>query len=128
MSRKKNQMKERDKVRIWDEGLGNQIRVQIVGDFHLVVNWMNGRWTISNQKFRVEVQRTQNLLDKTDIRPMADHLDLFQQYLLVKKRSDSRMRQGRRQLAGTRSLCRKGEKMVSELFLMEESADKKVGR
>ena len=26
----------------------------------------------------MEVQKTQNLLDKTDIRPMADHLDLFQ--------------------------------------------------
>ena len=24
------------------------------------------------------MQKTQNLLDKTDIRPMADHLDLFQ--------------------------------------------------
>ena len=81
MSRKQNEMKERDKVRIWDEGSGNQIRVQIVGDSHLVVNWMNVRWTISNQKFRVEVQRTQDLLDKTDIRPMADHLDLFQRYL-----------------------------------------------
>ena len=34
---------------------------------------------MNNQKFRAEVQKTQNILDKTDIRPMADHLDLFQQ-------------------------------------------------
>ena len=77
--RKNNFMKERDKLRIWDRGSGNQTRVQIVGDSNLVVNWMNGRWKINNQKFRVEVQKTQHLLDKTDIRPMADHLDLFQQ-------------------------------------------------
>ena len=62
MSREQNKTKERDKVRIWDEGLGNQKRVQIVGDSHLVMNWMNGRWTTSNQKFRVEVQRTKQTL------------------------------------------------------------------
>ena len=50
-----------------------------MGDSNLVVNWMNGRWKINNQKFRAEVQKTQNLLDKTDIRLMGDdQLDLFQ--------------------------------------------------
>ena len=54
------------------------MRVQVMGDTNLVVNWLNGRWKINNQKFRADVQKTQNLLDKTDIRPMADHLDSFQ--------------------------------------------------
>ena len=49
-----------------------------MGDSNLVVNWLNGRWKINNQKFRADVQNTQNLLDKADIRPMADHLDSFQ--------------------------------------------------
>ena len=39
---------------------------------------MSGRWKIKNQKFRAEVQKTQNLLDKRDTRPMNDHMDLFQ--------------------------------------------------
>ena len=71
-------MKGRDELRNWDPSWGNQTRVQIMGGSNLVVNWMKGRWKITNQKFRAEVQKTQNLLDKTDIRPMADHLDLFQ--------------------------------------------------
>ena len=41
--RKKNMMKERNRLRIWDPAWGNQIRVQIMGDSNLVVNWMNGR-------------------------------------------------------------------------------------
>ena len=76
--RKKNIMKERNKLRNWDPSWRNQIRVQIMGDSNLVVNWMHGRSKINNQKFRAEVQETQNVLDKTDIRPMAGHLDLFQ--------------------------------------------------
>ena len=71
-------MKERDKLRNWDPGWRNQIRVQIMGDSNLVVNWLNGRRKVNNQKFRADVQKTLNLFDKTDIRPMADHLDLFQ--------------------------------------------------
>ena len=35
-------------------------------------------WEMEDQKFRMMVQKTQNMLDKTDIRPMADHLDMFQ--------------------------------------------------
>ena len=38
---------------------------------------MNGKWKINNQKFRMMVQKTQNMLDKTDIRPMGGHL-MFQ--------------------------------------------------
>ena len=40
--RKKNMMKERKKLRHWDASWGNQIRVQIMGDPNLVVNWMEG--------------------------------------------------------------------------------------
>ena len=54
------------------------MRIQIIGDSNLIVNWMNGRWKINNQKFRRMIQKTQNILDKVDIRPMADHLDMFQ--------------------------------------------------
>ena len=39
---------------------------------------MNGRWRINDQKFRKMIRRTQNMLDKTDLMPMADHLDMFQ--------------------------------------------------
>ena len=76
--RKKNKMKEREKQRIWDPAWCNQMRIQILGDSNLIVNWMNGKWKINNQKFRAMVQKTQNKLDKTDIRPMGDHLDMFQ--------------------------------------------------
>ena len=48
------------------------------GYSNLIVNWMNEKWRINNQKFRKMFQRTQNMLDKTDLRPMADHLDMFQ--------------------------------------------------
>ena len=49
-----------------------------MGDPNLVVNWSNERWKINNQIFRTEVQKTQNLLDKRDIRRMSDHMDVFQ--------------------------------------------------
>ena len=35
---------------------------------------------MNKQRFRAEVRRTQNLLDKTDLRPTRDHLDLFQHF------------------------------------------------
>ena len=76
--RRKRKKKEREKQRIWDHAWGNQKRIQILGDSNLIVNWMNGRWRINNQKFQKMVQRTHNVLDKTDLRPMADHLDMFQ--------------------------------------------------
>ena len=53
------------------------MRIQILGDPNLIVNWMNGKWKINNQKFRMMVQEMQNVLDKTGIRPMGDHLDMF---------------------------------------------------
>ena len=71
-------MKERVTQRVCDPAWGNQLRVQILGDSNLVVNWMNGRWKINNWKFRKVIQKTQNMLDKMDLRPMADHLDVFQ--------------------------------------------------
>ena len=40
--------------------MGNQKRIQIVGDSNLIVNWMNGKWKINNQKFRKMVQRAEN--------------------------------------------------------------------
>ena len=39
---------------------------------------MNGKWKINNQKFRKMAQKTQNMLDRRDIRPMGDNLDMFQ--------------------------------------------------
>ena len=50
--RKKNIMKERKKLRIWDLGWGNLTRVQIAGDPNLVVHWLYGRWNINNQKVK----------------------------------------------------------------------------
>ena len=38
---------------------------------------MEGR-TINNHKFKRMIQKTQNILDKVDLRPMADRLDMFQ--------------------------------------------------
>ena len=32
-------------------------------DPNLIVNWMNGKWKINNQKFRMMVQKTQNMMD-----------------------------------------------------------------
>ena len=78
IERKKNRMKEREKLRIWDHAWWNRMRVQIMGDSILIVNWLSGKWKINHQKFRAEVRNTQNLMDRTDIRPMGDHLDMFQ--------------------------------------------------
>ena len=71
-------MTEREKQRICDPAWKNHKRIQILGDSNLIVNWMNGKWKINNQKFRKMIQRTQNMLEKTDLRPMADHIDMFQ--------------------------------------------------
>ena len=50
-----------------------------MGDSNLIVNWLNGEWKIKNQKFRTGVQKTQYMMmDKTDIRLLGDHLDMFQ--------------------------------------------------
>ena len=76
--RHKNKMKKREKLRIWDPAWRNQMRIQILGDSNLIVNWMNGKWKINNPKFRMMVQKTQNMLDKTHLRPLGDHLDMFQ--------------------------------------------------
>ena len=50
-----------------DEG-----KKQILSDSNLIVNWMNGEWKINNQNFKKMIQRTQHMLDKVDLRPMAD--------------------------------------------------------
>ena len=55
----------------------NQVRVQILGDSMLVVNWMNGGKN-DKPKFRAEVRKTQILLDQTDVVLMSDHLDICQ--------------------------------------------------
>ena len=49
-----------------------------MGDGNLIVNWMNGKWKINKQKFRGKEKKTQNMMDKTDFRPMGDHLDVLQ--------------------------------------------------
>ena len=76
--RKKNKMKEREGLRIWDLAWSNQMRIQILEDSSSIVNFVNRRWKIHNQKFRPMVQKTQKMLDRTDIRPVEDHLDMFQ--------------------------------------------------
>ena len=57
------------------------------------------------QKFRAEVEKTQNLWDTTDIRPMADHLDLFQHtYRDWNEKADRLTHETReKEQAGTRS-------------------------
>ena len=76
--RTKNKMKEKWKPRIWDPAWGNQMRIQILGDSNLFVNWMNGKWKIDNHNSRAMVDKTKNMMDKTDLRPMGDHLNMFQ--------------------------------------------------
>ena len=71
-------MKEREMLRIWDLSWSNQLRVQISGDSDLIVNWLYGKWKINNHKLRMMAQKAQNKLDRTGIRPMGDHLDMFQ--------------------------------------------------
>ena len=55
--RKKNKMKERERQRILGPARRNQMGIQIVGDSNLIVNCMNLKWKISNQKFRMMVQK-----------------------------------------------------------------------
>ena len=47
-------------------------------DSKVVANWTDGRWKMNDQKFRAEVHKTQKMLDKGGLRPMRDHLVLFQ--------------------------------------------------
>ena len=70
-------MKERNAERIWNFPWRNQKRIQILVDSNLIVHSMkmvNG----SNQKFKKMILRIQNMLDKTYLRPMADHSDMVQ--------------------------------------------------
>ena len=78
VERRKSKMREREGLRMWYLARCNQIRIQILGDSDLIVNWMDGKWKINDQKFSMMVQKTQKMLDRTDIRPMGDHLDMFQ--------------------------------------------------
>ena len=89
--RRKKKMKERDKLRNWDPAWRSQLRVQILGDSNLVLNWLNGRWKNNNQKFRMMVQRTQNVLDRTDIRLIGDHLDMLQHIYIEWNREADRL-------------------------------------
>ena len=54
------------------------MRIQILGNSSLIVNRMNRKWKINNQKFRTMVQNTHNMLDRRDVRPVGDHLDIIQ--------------------------------------------------
>ena len=68
-----------------------------MGDSMLVSNWLNGRQKVHEQICRRERERhkVQKLLDKTDIKPMRDHLDLLELIqggrlaLVVKKKHQS---------------------------------------
>ena len=70
--RRKKAMKERGAQGILDPRWRNPNK-----DSNLVVNWMTGKCKINNQRYRKMIQKTKNMLDKTDLRPKADHLDIF---------------------------------------------------
>ena len=72
-----------------------------------LVEW---KLEVNNQKFRTEVRKTKNLLFKRDIRPMSDHMDLFQHFYRdwnEEKEIGSRTRRETRGPAGTPSQCMK---------------------
>ena len=50
--RRENKMKEKERQRKWDPAWGNQMRIPILGDWNLIVNWINGKWKINNQYSR----------------------------------------------------------------------------
>ena len=52
----KNKMKEIKRQRNWDSAWRNQMRTQILGD--MIVNWVNGKWKMNNQKFKMMIQKT----------------------------------------------------------------------
>ena len=76
--RKKNKMKERGKLRI----LGSCVEKPNEGSDHerLKSDCELVEWKVEDKhsKFRAEVQKTQNLMGRTDILAMEDHLDTFQ--------------------------------------------------
>ena len=78
MKGRRPQCRKETKLRKWDPSWRKQTRVQTWRDSNLVVNSLKGRWKINSQRFRAEVQKTQNLLDKRYIRPMSDHMGLFE--------------------------------------------------
>ena len=49
-----------------------------MGDSNLIVNRLICKSKINNQRFRAMVQKAQNLMNKTDIRPTRYHLNMFQ--------------------------------------------------
>ena len=65
-------------LRIWDLAWSNQLRIHILDDSIFIVNWLYGKWEINNRMFRIMVQKAQNKLDRTDIRLVGDHLEMFQ--------------------------------------------------
>ena len=73
-----------------------------MGDSNLVVNCWNGRWKLIIKNSEQTCKKTQNLLDRTEIRPMADHLGLFLHVYRVGMKKLIVTKQGRRELAGTR--------------------------
>ena len=52
MEKREEMMKERGKLRNCDPAWRNQRRVKILGDSNPILNLMNGKWRINNQKFR----------------------------------------------------------------------------
>ena len=74
METRLEKMKEKREAKELWSCVDDQNRYQILVDSNLIVNWMNGKWKINNQRFRKMIQRTQNMLDKTDSRPMVGHL------------------------------------------------------
>ena len=77
-----------------------------------MVQWLNVRWKINNQKFRAAVQKTRNLLDTRDIRPMSDHMDLFQHMCRDwNEKADRLTHEAREKTSSWNSSMHEGEKL-----------------
>ena len=72
--RKKSVMKEMDKLRNWDPAWEHQTTVQIMGDSSL------SERKVENKRSKIQSRgaKVTESVGQTDIRPMADHLNLFQ--------------------------------------------------
>ena len=80
-ARKKKKIMERDELKNWDPSFGESHCRRTQSGCELA------EWKVENEKSK-DVQKKQNLLDK-DIRPMADHLDLFQHiYRILNEKAD----------------------------------------
>ena len=127
--RKKNIMKERKKLRNWDPSWTNEIRgVQIMGDSNVVVNWLNGRWKWTIKNSERKCKRRRKCWTKQTFVQWLTIWIYFSTYTEIglRKLIVLSMRQGIRELGGTRSRWWKGQnRKLWEHALIEKSANKR---